>query len=261
MTERFLANRAGLVALLTAVWAIVILTVTNSYPYPHIFDHGADSPVMALEMAHGENDIEAVLHRHDASDPKDRRKAAESMKKVNDFDLFFIPLYALSCWSLARVFAGKTKLLAICICAAALFDYLEDWQIYRSLWGENPEVYLPSLVKWGFLGVVFLLLSGIFVKSASAVYSLSTKRLLAVGYFIAGGLILMDVALGSLIGYSHIALGMTIFSALLIVHIVGLLGHYLAIPGIKQTFVEDFCEQRKKNAGGFATSAIKAERE
>jgi hypothetical protein len=152
------------------------------------------------------------------------------------------------------VFSTRTRLLAILVTGVALFDYLEDGQIFWALAGQNPPIFVPSLIKWGLLGVVFLVLSRILLISKSAVYTLPTKRLMSITYFAAGVLILADVTFGQWIGYSHIALGAAIFSALLIINAVGLVGHYVAIPGIKLTYIENFCEQRT------SATAIRSER-
>jgi hypothetical protein len=243
MSINFLSNRAGFAALITVAWGLLMMRSLWQYPYPHVFHHDVDSPVIALEISRGPGDIDAVLHR---SDREKRAKAVNNMAFVNRLDLVFIPLYAFSIWSLARVFTTKTRLLALAVSAAAVFDYLEDAQIYRALVGENPAIFIPSLIKWGLLGLIFIALSRILLRSDSPVYTLSTKRLLAIGYFVSGALILMDVALGQWIGYSYIGFSMSIFSVLMVVNVVGLLGHYLALPGIKQTFVEHFCDERKK---------------
>ncbi len=257
MPVSFLTNRAGVAALITALWAGLILGVVKQYPYPHIFHHDVDSPVIALEISRTPQDIDAVLHRRD---PGKGPVALRNMSIANWLDLVFIPLYAFSVWSLARVFAPRAPVLTLTILGAALFDYIEDWQIGRAIGGADPAIYIPSLVKWALLGLAFILLGGILLKSASLVYTLPTKRLLAMGYVASGALILMDVGLGDRIGYSHIELAMAIFSLLVVANVVGLLGHYLAIPGIKQTFLERFCDDRKRATDGSMT-AVKGERE
>lgn len=257
---RFLENRAGLAAMITVAWGLLMTHYVRQYPYPHIFHHDVDSPVIALELSRDARDIEAVLHRSPAEKQPVpvKNPAVDNMALVNWLDLVFIPLYAFSIWSFARVFATKTRLLAVGVIGAALFHYIEDWQIFHALAGRNPAIFIPSLVKWGLLGMVFVVLARILLKSTVPVYTLSTKRLLAIGYFVSGVLILVDVAFGQWIGYSHIALGIGIFSALLLVNAVGLIGHYFAIPGIKQTFVKNFCEERKKR-GGSSVTAVRGE--
>lgn len=279
MPNRFVTTRAGLAALLTMAWALLFVPVVGHYPYPHVFHHDVDSPVIALEISRGGEDIEAVLHRSETKSEKafamgtatakqaaaaketacKRQAAADSMAWANQLDLVFIPLYAFFLWSLARVFTSRTRLLTLAIVAAAVFDYLEDWRIYQALNGQDPAIFIPSLVKWGLLGLVFVALGGILLRSVSPAYSLPTKRLMAIGFFVSGFLVLLDVALGSRIGYSHIAFGMDIFALLMLVNTVGFLGHYLAIPGMKQTYVEDFCERRKKETDGSLT-AVRGER-
>ena len=240
---------AGFAALAAVVWGAWMAIIVAHYPYDHVFRHDVDSPVLALEMSRDAGDISAVLHG----------TGGETMTTVNNLDLVFIPLYAFAIYSLSRVFSRKTRLLTFCVLVAALCDYLEDWRIHQAIGGANPAIYVPSLAKWGLLGIVFLLLAWILLKSDSPVYSLSTKRLMAMGSFAAGVLLLIDVALGQWIGYSHIQLANMLFAMLLAANAIGFLGHYLAIRGVQQTFVEDFCEKRKTDASGSLTS-IKAER-
>jgi len=255
MSNHFHTNRAGFAALITVVWGVLIMGAASQYPYPHVFHHDVDSPVIALELSRDAGDIDAVLHRPTCA----LKAAAESMAKVNWLDLVFIPLYGFSIWALARVFTTKTRLLTLCILAAMILDYLEDWQIFRAIGGANPAIYIPSLIKWGLLGLVFIGLSLILLASSSPVYTLSTKRLLAIGYLVSGILILVDVAMGEWIGYSHIELAVNIFSLLFVVNVVGFLGHYLAIPPMTQNYVEDFCQVRR-GTGDDSMKAVTGER-
>jgi Na+/proline symporter len=135
---------------------------------------------------------------------------------------------------------------------------MEDWQIFRTLDGANPVIYLPSLIKWALFGLVFFGAGIVLVRSKSPVYSIATKRLVGLAYFLAGILLLISVAFGTWIGYSLIELGIGVFGFLLVVQVIGFLGPYLAIPGIKQTFVENFCEERLK-AGKQSITAVSAE--
>ncbi|MGD0297227.1 MAG: hypothetical protein ABSE86_08920 [Bryobacteraceae bacterium] len=242
MSFNELSHRAAAAAVLMIAWIVVMGYVPPKYPFPYIFHHDVASPILALEISRDADDIEAVLHR---ADPL--AKQAASFERVsNQLDLIFIPLYAFFFWSLARVFAERTRLLTLFILGTALFDYAEDWQIFRALDGENPAIFIPSLVKWGLLGVVLLGTGIILLRSRSPVYSLATKRLLAIAYFISGLLLLIAVAFGTRIGYSLIALAIQLLAFVVVVHVIGFLGHYLAIPGITQKYVENFCEERKK---------------
>jgi hypothetical protein len=260
MSLRNPSDRAGFGAVLVIAWAIVMMLVPPQYPFPHVFHHDVDAPVLALELSRGEGDIELVLHRKEATtatnDPTAQAKDFE--RKNNDLDLVFIPLYRFFLWALARVFAKSARLLTALIIGVGAFDYIEDWQIYHALDGQNPAIFIFSLVKWGLLGLVLFETGIILVRSTSPVYSLATKRLLAIAYFIAGLLMLIAVAFGDWNGYSLIEVAFLILVLLIVVHAVGLLGHYLAIPGIKPIFVEDFCEERKK-AGKESLVAVQPE--
>jgi hypothetical protein len=248
MYVRELTTRAGVAAALTIAWAALLMSALKPYPFPHIFPHDIDSPVLALELSHGVSDIDAVLHRPDASDKS--AKAIHIMQLGNVLDLVFIPIYAFFLWSLARVFAQRIALLTWLIVGTALFDYIEDGLIFRALDGANPPIYLASLVKWALLGLTLVLTALLLLRSASPVYSLPTKRLLGVGYLISGGLLVLAAALGHWIGYSYIELGIAIFSLLVVVHVIGLLSPHFSIAGISEKRAENFCEERKRAAKG-----------
>ena len=83
-------------------------------------------------------------------------------------------------------------------------------------------------------------------KPAAVGEDLATKRLLVVAYFLSGILLFISVAFGRIIGYSLIDLATAVFSFLLVIQAIAFLGPYLAIPGIKQTFVDNFREEGKK---------------
>ncbi|MGA7236693.1 MAG: hypothetical protein WBY44_13490 [Bryobacteraceae bacterium] len=254
----FLRNpgiRAGVAAAFTIAWALLMSTL-NRYPFPHIFSYDINSPVLALEFSHDAYDIDAVLHR---SEPDKAPVAIHIMWLENALDLIFIPIYGFFLWSLARVFTDRTRLLTSLIVGTTLFDYLEDWQIFRALAGASPPIYPFSLVKWVLLGLALLLTAVVLLRTASLVYSLPTERLIAIGYLISGGLIVVAVALGQWIGYSYIEIALEIFGFLAIVHIIGLLGPHLAIAGISQKYVENFCEERKKTGRG-SLVAVKPDR-
>lgn len=250
-----LTIRAGIAALMTIGWAAFMGYFIHQYPYPHVFHQDVNSPVIALELSRNAGDIDAVLHRSQGTGRNN--PAVDSMTTVNWLDLVFIPLYTFAIWSFARVFSMQTRWLTISVLGTALFGYLEDVQIFRALNGRNPPIFIPSLVKWGLLAIAFILLGRILLRSNAPVYSLSTKRLLAIGYLISAAVILLDVAFGQWIGYSHIALGVTIFPVLLVVNVVGFLGPYFAIPGIKQEYVENFCEERKKFGNKLAVKSAR----
>jgi hypothetical protein len=252
-----LTNRAAVAALLMIAWIVVMAKVPPKYPFPHSFHHDVASPILALEISRNADDIEAVLHRHDSQAKEDAKDQAAKCERISNYlDLVFIPLYAFFFWSLARVFTDRTRLLTVLIVGAALFDYAEDWLISLALDGENPAIYIPSLAKWGLLGLVLVGTGIILLRSRSPVYSLPTKRLLAIAYFIAGLLMILSVALGSIIGYSLIGLAIMLVALLVVIHLVGFLGHFLKIPGIMLTYVENFCEERKK-AGKESLTAVK----
>ncbi len=62
---------------------------------------------------------------------------------------------------------------------------------------------------------------GFFERAGTAIYSLATNRLLAIAYWISGGLMGIAVATGKWFEYSLIPLSMEIFSAILLIHVIG----------------------------------------
>lgn len=255
MPSTFRQNLAGAAALVSLLWALVLGYVIHKYPCDHNFHHDVNSPVLALELSENEGDIDAVLHRNTpcegekSEDPKKPKAWDESIpnqKLANQLDLVFIPLYAVAIWSFGRLFTEKTRLLAAGVTGAALFDYIEDWKIFDALGGANPPICVPSLIKWGLLGLVFVGVAVILFRSKSELYSLSTKRIISIGYLASGVLLLIDVALGWKIGYSLIALANGLFALLIVSNVIGLLGHYVALSGIRRKYVDNFCEERKK---------------
>jgi hypothetical protein len=235
-------DRAGIAALVMIVWGVLLQGALRSYPFSHAFHHDVNSPGLALQISRGAEDIDAVLHRSDAASVK----AVASLGWNNGLDLIFIPIYTVFLWSLARVFTSRTRLLTVFLAGTALFDYLEDWRIFQALGGENPAIYLPSLAKWGLVGIVLIWIGVIFLRSKIPVYSVATRRLVGITYLISGLLTLIAVIDGQLIGYSLIELALVLFSVLAVIQVFGLLGHYLSIPGAMPKYVDDFCNRRKK---------------
>ena len=134
----FLGNpsiRAGVAAALTIAWGALLMWELNRYPFPHIFPYDINSPVLALELSHGASDIDAVLHR---PEPNNAPLAKHIMWVVNVLDLVFIPIYGFFLWSLARVFTARIRVLTWLVVGTALFDYLEDWQIFKALERRQP---------------------------------------------------------------------------------------------------------------------------
>jgi len=221
------ARLAGWAALLMIAWGGVMFWRLRAYPFPHEFHHDVDSPGIALEESHKASDIEAVLHRDDQRvKAEEKQKAKDSLRQNNRLDLVFIPIYAFFLWSLGRVFRERTPLLTLLILGTAFFDYWEDWRIFRALDGENPAIDIPSLIKWALLALVLLGTGVILMRSVSTVYSLATKRLMGIGYVIAGLLLLIALGGGDELfgyGYSLIEVGALLYAQLTVIQMVGLL--------------------------------------
>ena len=243
-------DRPGLAALLTIAWATLMLFAGHRYPFHQTFHHDIGAPVLALELSRDNDDIESVLHRDDrTSSGANVEKARAIQWRANVLDLAFIPIYTFFLWALARLFRPRIFLLTIAIVAVGLFDYWEDWRIFQALKGENPAIYIPSLLKWGLMALVLIATGWILARAGEAIYSLATNRLLALAYWLSGGLMGIAVATGQWFGYSLIPLSVEIFSAITLIHAIGLLGHYLTIRGMSPVYTEDFCDKRRRPGG------------
>ncbi len=242
-------NKVGIIAALAILWSLgmtATFTVWVPYWFQHRFDHQIDSPVLALELARNQADIDAVLQRSDPNnpDPQKTRKAQKALYWNTVLDCVFIPLY--SGYMLLFGFAYHPRgfhrrALVVLTAATALADYAENACMFLALAGRVHSVYIPSLLKWSLLGLVLILLTTLLLSENPGPYSLPTRRLLGLGHITAGALILMGVVFSH---YSWLALGVELFAFTLVINAIGLLGPVLALPGARQEFQTDFCEKR-----------------
>jgi hypothetical protein len=257
----------GLLAFLTACWAILMFMSLRPYKFAHDFYDEIDSPVLAVELAPSAQALQAVLR---TSNPTDEQCARRVLKINNRFDLVFIPIYASFLWFFADLVSvrgiGTSRYLRlicfVCVVAAAVFDYLEDWGISRILTSTlltdsvARATRVPSLFKWGLIGITLFLTSIILLREAPVVYSLATTRLLSVLYGGSGLLIIFG-----LVRHPFLESGMKIFGFLVVLNAIGLLGPIVQhrFPGVEPTYIPDFCERRQLALESTST-AIKAHR-
>lgn len=184
--------------------------------------------------------------------------AVASLRTNTYEDFGFIVLYNLFLWKFAALFAisanGKPtvhrKIMAGLVLLTAAFDCLENRGILRALGASNltdsmaHATRLPSLCKWAFFAAALLLTAWILARSESPIYSLPTRRLLALVYWSSGALLLIGLFIPHVI-----ELAADVFILLVLVNIVGLLGPWFESrffqPNPPQ-HVEDFCNQRSK---------------
>lgn len=180
-------------------------------------------------------------------------------------DFLFIALYVLFLWRFAKLFvicADGTqmllgKLVALLALGAGLADCVENVGILRALGTDHltdamaEATRWPSVCKWVLIGTALLVTSAILLRSGSQLYSLATRRLLAIGYLVSGGL----VVVGPLRPH-FIESGTGLFSLLVVVNLAALLGPYIArlIPENVPEYVTDFCRRKK---GGTSDVAIR----
>jgi hypothetical protein len=235
----------GTFALFAIVWGI-FMSKQSPYNFPHQFHHTIDSPILAMELARDSADVSAVTQR-------DNPAAKHSIKVNTILDCVFIPLYVGYLLFFALAYAPRSRLLAPLMVGVGVFDYLENTGMFISLAGGAPRQYYPSAIKWTLLGLAVILIARLMVKADSGPYSMPTRRLLALVFGAAGGLMLLGISASH---YSWLALGSEIFAATFVVNAIGLLGPIVAMEGEKLKFVEDFCEQKKVNPAIAAVSEI-----
>ena len=251
----------GIAALLTSLWALVMITLGSYGPAPytfaHRFAHDIDSPVLALELAHDRSDVDAVLQQ-ESENAADRHAAIRALRLNTVLDLGFIPLYTVYLLALARLAGGRGRPIAALFVGAAVFDYIENLFIFRTLAGGGPLPFVPSLIKWGLLAIGLAVIGAGFLRGGTTLYAYPTRALLGLAHLIAAALIALAVVLGERLGYSWLELGIGIFSATVLVNTVGLLGPWVGrwFPGRDIRYVEDFCRKRER---GMTASAVRAD--
>jgi hypothetical protein len=268
----------GLLALVMSAYAIFIgYQIQQRYLYPHNFHHKIDSPILAIELSRTAEDLEGVVKTTTpaSSDPVCRPKGLFALRcpggkspegdpgvaiaaiRVNTYkDFLFIVLYNLFLWRFAALFAERADgrrmihrwIMLVLVILIAIFDCLENRGILNALKASelNDEmarlISTPSLCKWGLFAAALLLTGWILVLSGSSVYSLPTRRLLALAYGASALLMLVGSAVPHVI-----ELAIEVFGLLVAVNIVGLLG-----PSFERWFfrpnppkyVEDFCKRK-----------------
>jgi hypothetical protein len=249
--------------------------VEKSYPYVHDFHDGIDNPVLAIELARSASDLHGILTPQNpryvqaskdlsSSDAKSRASASLQTNTYEDFA--FILSYSLFLWRFGAFFAASgapvRKFLALVVLLTVFFDVMENLGILRVLgtsdvgerWNQLALfISVPSRIKWSLLGLALLITARILLKSTTDIYSIATRRLLAIGYVVAAGLLWMGV-----IPYFSdlIKLGVTVFSLVVVIDLVALLGPYIAgwFPGRTPHYVENFCERKKEGKADVAIS-------
>jgi hypothetical protein len=190
---------------------------------------------------------------------------AVSALRTNTFeDFLFIVLYTFFLWRFARLLAtranGTRMVLAkvvgwVVALATGLADCLENVGIIRALRANGltdemaAAIRWPSSCKWVLFGVALLLTSAILLRSASPLYSLATRRLLAVGYAISGALLFV----GPLRPH-FIESGTALFALLVFINMVALLGPYVGrlAPENIPDYVTDFWQRKKEGKADLA---------
>jgi len=252
----------GLLAVAIAVLGVTMgARLKSHYPFAHNFHDKIDSPVLALELSTDVHDLNQVLHTENPGQAKpdtDADKAVASLRTNTYEDFFFIPLYASFLWAFAFLFATGTlrrhvtyrwAITAIVI-SMATFDCAENVGILRALDASSlsdamaQAICWPSRCKWGLFAVALFFTGWILARSSTLLYSLPTRRLLALVYGAAAILMLIGLLKAHII-----ELATRVFAILTIINILGLLGPYIESAFLRPrspVYVDDFCNRKAR---------------
>ena len=251
---------AGLLAVaMTVLGFLMTVDLNSKYKCEHDFHHGIDSPVLSVELASNATELKKAVNPEckNVPDPSTKAEEAKAVLVRNTVaDCFFIPLYTLFVWCFGYLFAVRADgsqmwhrhpLTGLTIATAAA-DYLENIGIFRALGGGISDQVAqwtcwPSRVKWTLLGLALLLTFVILLRSENPIYSLATRRLLAIGYLASGILLVVGPWFPVFIG-----LAVSIFALLVLLQALALLGPYVSdwIPADQPKYENDFCERRQR---------------
>lgn len=273
---RFFTGVLAVLVTALGLWMFRDLTSNErtKYPCEHAFYRGIDSPILAVELASTKEELATAIEpacddqlialKSDEAKAQKRQelqpKARLAIHHNTVLDCFFIPLYTSFVLCFGFLFAVKSDdskqgtskmgtryVLALTMLATAAADYLENLGIFRALDLRLSDevarhICWPSHVKWTLLGLGLILTAIILLRSGSLMYSLAAKRLFAIAYLAIGILLIFGVHVPVLIG-----LAMSLFSLLVLLQIIALLGPYLAhlVKPKPPIYEDDFCEKRK----------------
>jgi hypothetical protein len=157
-----------------ALWCIAALVLMFMKPYFTTASkpqHGIGDPVLALQMAHDVNDVDAVLGDAPSAD-------RETMRNKQYEDFGFILGYALLYIALGTMLATNYPRLrwigivgAIAGVAAAVLDVAENFAILRivdvplasTTQAMVDAIHTPSMIKWALGFIALGLLSAYFL--------------------------------------------------------------------------------------------------
>jgi len=258
----------GLLAVAMAAAGLIFgFQLKSDYPFEHNFHDKINSPILALELSTSADDLKEVLHTENPGQSNSDPSVCKAIAclRANTFeDFVFIPLYTSFLGAFAWLFALGTsrgdvlrrRAIVTIVILVAAFDCAENIGILRALGASSislstaQAICWPSRCKWGLFAVALLLTGWILVRSSSLLYSLPTKRLLALTYGAAGILLLIGLKRPQVV-----ELATSVFALLTIINIVGLLGPYVEKTLLKPrtpAYVPDFCDRKARKEADVA---------
>jgi hypothetical protein len=260
----------GFLATLMAMLGLVMSIGLRNYPSDHDFHHGINSPILAVELASNSSELASVLNPPPPPDkePAQVQAQAREVVRTNTYeDCVFILLYTSFLWFFGMLFAFRSdgfpiglRIFTIVIVATGLCDYAENLGIFRAISAAQLSDSLAlnicwaSRCKWSLLGIALLLTANILLRSRNLMYSLPTRRLLALACILSGTLVIVGLWNPPLV-----ELGTNLFGSVVLINLVALLGPYISewIPATIPQYVDDFCQRKKIAKTDVAVSASK----
>jgi hypothetical protein len=255
----------GILAALMATLALVMAIGLRDYSFDHDFYRGINSPILAVELASNSSELASVLSPRNVSDEVAAQAQARDVVRTNTYeDCLFIVLYTSFLWCFGTLFAfrgdgipANLRIFKVVLVATALCDYAENFGIFRAIRAAQLSDSLalntcwPSRCKWSLLGIALLLTANILLHSRNPLYSLATRRLLALDCVLSGTLLILGIWDPPLV-----ELGVNLFGSMVLINLLALLGPYLSdwIPARVPHYVDDFCQRRKMGKVDVAVS-------
>jgi hypothetical protein len=262
----------GFLATLMAMLGLVMSIGLRNYPSDHDFHHGINNPILAVELASNSSELASVLNPPPPpyspyKKPAQVQAQAREVVRTNTYeDCVFILVYTSFLWFFGMLFAFRSdgfpmglRVFAIVVVATGLCDYAENLSIFRSISAAQLSDSLalnicwPSRCKWLLFGIALLLTANILLRSRNLMYSLATRRMLALACILSGTLVILGLWNPPLV-----ELGVKLFGSVVLINLVALLGPYVSewIPATVPQYVDDFCQRKKMAKTDVAVRAI-----
>ncbi|HLH02467.1 MAG TPA: hypothetical protein VKX25_06845 [Bryobacteraceae bacterium] len=241
---------AGLAALAVLIWSVWMQFAFTVWPRPYWFEHRfarpVDSPLLALEFSRTPAEAATVFQQNDPNNPDPGRvsKARQSLSFRIVLACVRVPLTALYLFLWSCCYQPARRFGTLLLATLSLWTLI-SWTEYGILLSGHPPVPIAAAVMWLFAALTIVLTGTPLLRKKPGPYSTGTRRLLALAHVASGALVFSAICFDQL---PWLEAGQKIFTATILLNLVGLLGPLFATKGVVQVSDPNFCEKRKKSA-------------